>query len=85
MHGVGGIVGALLTALFASSAITGAPTLGIGKQLGIQALSVVATIVFSGGMTWLLMTIVDKAIGIRVTTDEERMGLDLALHGERIE
>lgn len=85
VHGVGGIVGALLTALFASSAITGAPTLGIGKQLGIQALSVVATIVFSGGMTWLLMTIVDKAIGIRVTTDEERMGLDLALHGERIE
>ncbi|MDO4936439.1 MAG: ammonium transporter [Sutterellaceae bacterium] len=85
VHGVGGIVGALLTGVFASSAITGAPTLDIGTQLGIQALSVVATIVFSGGMTWLLMTLVDKVIGIRVTTDEERMGLDLALHGERIE
>lgn len=85
VHGVGGIVGALLTAFFASSAVTGAPVLDMWTQFGIQAASVVATIVFSGVMTFILMFIVDKIIGIRVTTDEERMGLDLALHGERIE
>ena len=54
-------------------------------QVGIQAASVLATIVYAGAVSWILLKIVDKVIGLRVTADDERMGLDLSLHGERIE
>jgi ammonium transporter len=53
-------------------------------QVGIQAASVLATIVYAGAVSWILLKIVDKVIGLRVTADE-RMGLELSLHGERIE
>lgn len=54
-------------------------------QVGIQAANVLATIVYAGAVSWILLKIVDKVIGLRVTADDERMGLDLSLHGERIE
>ena len=54
-------------------------------QVGIQAASVLATLVYAGVMSWLLLKLIDLAMGLRVTIDEERQGLDLALHGERVE
>ena len=84
VHGIGGIVGALLTGVFASTALGGSvEDLNIGAQLGLQAVGVVATLVYSGAMTFVLVKVVDGLIGIRVSDAEERTGLDLALHDER--
>ena len=85
VHGVGGIVGALLTAVFATSAVTGSDLPSMGEQLGIQALSVVATLVYSGAMSAAILWVIKRTIGLRVTHEEELTGLDLAVHGERIE
>lgn len=85
MHGVGGIVGALLTGVFASSAVTGSEMNPVMTQVGIQTASVVATMVYASAVSWILLKIIDVVMGLRVTSDEERMGLDLSLHGERIE
>lgn len=85
VHGVGGIVGALLTGVFASSAVTGSEMNPVLTQVGIQAASVLATLVYAGVMSWVLLKLIDLAMGLRVTIDEERQGLDLALHGERVE
>lgn len=85
VHGVGGILGAILTGVFASSAVTGAPTLPVLEQVGIQAASVAATLVYGGLASFVLFKLVDLLFGLRVDTDAERQGLDLALHGERVE
>lgn len=85
VHGVGGILGAILTGVFASSAVTGAPTLPVLEQVGIQAASVAATLVYGGLASFVLFKLVDLLFGLRVDTDDERQGLDLALHGERVE
>ncbi|MCM8511321.1 ammonium transporter, partial [Acinetobacter bereziniae] len=86
LHGVGGIVGAILTAVFASSFIMGdkAPT-NMMHQLWVQVEGVLATIAYSAVVTFILLKIIDVVIGIRVENDDERMGLDLSQHGERIE
>lgn len=86
LHGVGGIVGAILTAVFASSFIMGdkAPT-DVMHQLWVQVEGVLATIAYSPVVTFILLKIIDVVIGIRVESDDERMGLDLSQHGERIE
>jgi Amt family ammonium transporter len=84
VHGVGGIVGALLTGVFASSSLGGSVEgMNIGSQLGLQATGVAATLVYSGVVTFILVKVVDGLIGIRVTDEEESTGLDLALHDER--
>lgn len=85
VHGVGGIVGGLLTAVFATSAVTGAETLPILEQLGIQALSIVVAAAYCAAMTWVLLKLVGLVLPLRVSADEERQGLDLALHGERVD
>ena len=86
---VGGVCcfwgGAILTGVFATSAVTGTDMNPVMTQIGIQATSVLATIVYAGAVNWILLKIVDKVIGLRVTADDERMGLNLSLHGERIE
>ena len=51
--------------------------------MGVQALGVIATFVFAGGATWVLLTLVDKMVGLRVDADEETEGLDIVLHEER--
>ena len=86
LHGVGGIVGALLTAVFASEFIMGdkAPT-DMMHQLWVQAEGVLATIAYSAVLTFIILKVIDLVIGIRVTADDERMGLDLSQHGERVE
>ena len=86
LHGVGGIVGAILTAFFASPFIMGdkAPT-DVMHQLWVQVEGVLATAAYSAVLTFVILKVIDLAIGIRVASDDERMGLDLSQHGERIE
>ena len=93
VHGVGGIVGALLTGVFNTQAL-GGPGLvatgsrprvvsnGIGAQVWIQLKAVLLTIVWSGVVSFIAYKIVDLTIGLRVTEEEEREGLDISSHGE---
>ncbi len=90
VHGAGGTIGALLTGLFANSAIN--PLLGKGKPTGFfegnhgqvfnQLISVAIAWCLSGIGTLLILFLVDKLIGLRVSEDDERTGLDLSQHGE---
>ena len=86
VHGVGGALGALLTGVLASTAVNpgGADGLLFGNpgQLWIQFVSVAVTAIYCGGMTYVLLKIVDAVIGLRVTEDDEQVGLDLSQHGE---
>jgi Amt family ammonium transporter len=80
VHGIGGIIGALLTGVFVVPTIGGAD----GSFL-IQLKGVVVTLVYSGVLTFVILKVVDVVIGLRVTEDEEREGLDVVLHGEHVE
>jgi Amt family ammonium transporter len=87
VHMVGGIVGALLTGVFADVAINefGADGLALGgglTLLGKQALAVVVTLGFAFGVTTLIAKLVDATIGLRVSEEEEMAGLDLSQHAE---
>jgi Amt family ammonium transporter len=82
VHLVGGVVGALLTGAFASLAVNGAGADGSAAQVGRQAVAVLVTVAFSFGATTALLALVDRAIGIRVSADDEERGLDLSQHGE---
>ena len=86
IHGVGGTWGALATGLFASTEINpgGANGLFFGNpgQLWIQFVSVAATMVFAFVMTLIILKVVDKLVGLRITEEEERMGMDTAIHNE---
>ena len=85
VHGIGGIIGALLTGVLATpvvqSAYSGA-ALGNWHQLGVQAIATLSTLVYSGIGTFLLFKLVEKTIGIRATVTEESIGLDESQHGE---
>ncbi len=85
VHAVGGIVGAVLTGIFAFPAFGGFAELdtSVAGQLWIQVKSVLFTIVFTGVLTFVILKIVDAIIGLRVTAEQETEGLDLALHDER--
>jgi len=80
VHGVGGIIGALLTGIFAVKDIGGAD-----GSLLLQAKGVLTTIVYSGVLSFVLLKIIDLVIGLRVAEEEEREGLDVVLHGEHVE
>jgi Amt family ammonium transporter len=93
VHGVGGIVGALLTGIFNNQALGGpglvtdwvTATVGsnaIWDQLLIQAKAVGLTVVWSGVVSFVAYKIVDMTIGLRVSEEDEREGLDIAAHGE---
>ncbi len=79
VHAVGGIVGALLTGIFALKSIG-----GVEGSLAKQAFGVVVTIIYSGAMTAVILWIVSMLVGLRVSEEQEREGLDLELHGEHI-
>ena len=87
IHGVGGIIGALLTGIFAAEVLGGAGfgdgISGIGGQLLTQATGIIATIVYTGIVSFILLKILDSVMGLRVDEDEEVEGLDVALHDER--
>lgn len=87
VHGIGGIVGALLTGLFAWAFINpAAHTNGLfhgnPKQLLIQLAAVAVSVAYSFVMSWILLKLVDKFIGLRVSGDNESIGLDLTQHSE---
>ena len=82
LHGVGGLVGALLTGVFASTAING---LSEGANVGAQALGVVWTIVYSAVGTLIILVICKYTTGLRVSDAEEVEGLDTVLHGESLD
>ncbi len=86
-HGMGGIMGALLTGVLATTAINpgGADGLvfsGTFGQLGIQALSVAAVAVFSGVVTYIILKLVGLITGLRAGSAEEGLGMDIVAHGE---
>ena len=87
VHGIGGIVGALLTGVFAAEALGGqgfgGDITGIGGQLGAQLLGVGFTVVYCGVMSYIILKVVDSIVGLRVTQDEESQGLDISLHNEQ--
>ena len=87
VHGAGGFVGAILTGVFATQFITGdggvqGALYGDWGQLGIQAIVNIAAIAYSGTLTFILFKIVDKIVGLKVTKEEESIGLDISQHGE---
>jgi Amt family ammonium transporter len=86
VHGIGGVIGALLTGVFAVEAIGGTKGLleGNGGQVLTQAVGVGVTLVYTAVVSFILLKIIDATMGLRVSADEEREGLDLALHGESI-
>ena len=86
VHGVGGILGTLLTAVFASSALgifAGQEDLSIASQLGTQAIGVVAVVAYTAILTFVILKVTDMLVGNRVSEDEELEGLDLTSHNER--
>ncbi|MCX8509087.1 MAG: ammonia channel protein, partial [Rhodobacteraceae bacterium] len=84
IHGVGGIVGALLTAVFSSASLGGVKGGGydIFAQLWVQVQAVAITVVWTGLVSFMLFKLIDRTIGLRVDTDSERQGLDQTAHGE---
>jgi Amt family ammonium transporter len=93
VHGVGGILGALLTGVFAAPSLGGTgiydyvanaagAEYSIGGQVWIQLQAVMTTLVWSGVVSFIAFKIVDMVVGLRVAEDEEREGLDISSHGE---
>jgi ammonium transporter, Amt family len=84
VHGLGGILGALLTGVFTAPGLggTGAADFSIGSQVLIQAEGVLITIVWSAVVAFVAYKLVDMTLGLRVPEDEEREGLDITSHGE---
>ena len=96
VHGVGGIVGALLTGVFNSPSLGGpgfvadwvtatgiaAADFSIASQVWTQAKAVFITVVWSGVVSFVAFKLVDLTIGLRVSEEDEREGLDISSHGE---
>jgi ammonium transporter, Amt family len=80
VHCIGGIIGALLTGVFASKEISGAD----GSVI-IQLWGVGTTLIYGFVMSFIILKVIDMTMGLRVTEEQEREGLDLSLHGERVE
>jgi ammonium transporter, Amt family len=90
VHGIAGILGTLATGWFAYgplSATKDAPegtAIGGAHLLGVQAVGVAATVAFCAAASWLLLKLTDALVGLRVSKDQEREGLDIVLHGEQV-
>ena len=85
VHGAGGMWGALATGIFAAASVNGYSGLieGNWKQFGIQVIGVLAVTAFSFTMTLIIGKLIDLTMGLRVSTEEETLGLDITQHGER--
>ncbi len=86
VHGIGGALGALLTGVFAVKAIGGTAGVLEGNvgQLLIQAKGIAVTVIYDAVVTFILLKLIDFAIGLRVSEEQEREGLDVSLHGEQV-
>jgi ammonium transporter, Amt family len=80
VHGIGGIIGALLTGVFVSKEIS-----GVDGSFLIQLKGVAVTVIYGFVVSYVILKIIDMTIGLRVTEEQEREGLDISLHGESIE
>jgi ammonium transporter, Amt family len=87
VHGVGGITGALLTGVFAVKDIGGTAGLmeGNGGQVITQLIGVLSTLIYGFIASFIILKVIDLTIGLRVTEEQERQGLDVSLHGESVE
>jgi Amt family ammonium transporter len=86
VHGVGGLLGTLLTGIFVSSTFGGigyADKVTMGEQFVTQLVGVLAVGMWSGVLTWILLKLVDVVVGMRVAGEEETEGLDTVLHNEK--
>lgn len=86
VHGVGGILGTLLAGIFVSAGLGGAgfaDGMNMGSQLGVQLTGVVATLVFTAVVTFVILKLVDATLGLRVSDEDETQGLDITQHEER--
>jgi Amt family ammonium transporter len=91
VHGIGGLTGAILTGVFSLKRTFPGATDSVGeagllagnpKQLGIQLLACAVSALYAVGLTWIILKVIDKTIGLRVTQSDEREGLDTTQHGE---
>jgi ammonium transporter, Amt family len=80
VHGIGGILGALLTGVFVSKEIS-----GVDGSFLIQLKGVAVTVIYGFAASFLILFLIDKTLGLRVSEEQEREGLDISLHGESIE
>jgi Amt family ammonium transporter len=83
VHGVGGLVGSILTGVFASTAFGGTEAIDVSRQLGVQVLACLVAGAWSAGITWSAFRLADALAGVRVEEEHELIGLDLANHEER--
>ncbi|HBK08781.1 MAG TPA: ammonia channel protein [Acetobacteraceae bacterium] len=90
VHGIGGILGTLATGWFAFGPLSATKDAPAGAYVGglsllaVQAVGVVATIAYCAAVSWVLLKITDLVVGLRVSAEEEREGLDIVLHGEQV-
>ncbi|MDP7505593.1 MAG: ammonia channel protein, partial [Nitrospinota bacterium] len=85
VHGIGGMVGALLTGVFVSSGLGGAGLadgVSMGSQVGIQFVSIIATTVYAGAGSFVILKVVDALVGLRASAEDEQVGLDPSQHNE---
>jgi ammonium transporter, Amt family len=80
VHGIGGIIGALLTGVFVSKEIS-----GVDGSVLIQLKGVAVTLIYGFVVSFVILKLIDVTIGLRVSEEQEREGLDISLHGESIE
>ena len=84
VHGIGGILGTILTGVFASASFGGMGLENsISTQVGIQIIGVIFTIIWCGFFTYIILKFVDNLLGLRVSEEQEETGIDLAEHGEK--
>ena len=90
VHGVGGTIGALLTGVFAFGPLSATADHPEGVYIGglaqfeMQVIAVIATLVYSGVGTFVILMVTKAVVGLRVDADQEREGLDIVLHGEQV-
>ncbi len=87
VHGLGGILGALLTGVFALNEVGGHPGLleGAPHQMLLQAEGIIVTILYSGIVSFIILKLIDLTIGLRVSKEDEVEGLDITQHGEKLQ
>ncbi len=85
VHGVGGIVGSILTGVFATAAIPGVLPKPMLEQVTVQTIATLATVGYSLVVSFVLLKVIDVVVGLRVSEEQEREGLDITLHGEHVD
>ena len=86
VHGIGGILGTCMAGIFVASSLGGAgyaEGMTMGSQVGVQLTGIIATVVWTAIVTFLILKVVDVILGLRVSDEQETEGLDITQHDER--